>query len=83
MKRRDRATKILKFIGDVIVNGNPEMKGRKAPEGILAPPVCRRGYIRNKQDAPESKLRGANGRVLVVFQPKHWQRSKLNLVQDK
>ncbi|WP_018151029.1 pyruvate carboxylase [Leeia oryzae] len=30
-KRRDRATKLLKFIGDVVVNGNPEMKGRKAP----------------------------------------------------
>jgi pyruvate carboxylase len=38
-KRRDRATKILRFIGDVIVNGNPEMKGRKAPAGPLPPPV--------------------------------------------
>jgi pyruvate carboxylase len=38
-KRRDRATKVLKFIGDITVNGNPEMKGRKAPEGILPPPV--------------------------------------------
>jgi pyruvate carboxylase len=35
--RKDRATKILRFIGDVIVNGNPEMKGRKAPEGMLPP----------------------------------------------
>jgi pyruvate carboxylase len=38
-KRRDRATKILHFIGDVIVNGNPEMKGRKAPALPLAPAV--------------------------------------------
>ena len=35
--RRDRATKLLKFIGEVIVNGNPEMKGRRAPEGVLPP----------------------------------------------
>ncbi len=30
-KRRDRATRLLKFLGDVIVNGNPEMAGRTAP----------------------------------------------------
>jgi pyruvate carboxylase len=36
--RRDRATKVLQFIGDVVVNGNPEMKGRKAPEGLAAAP---------------------------------------------
>jgi pyruvate carboxylase len=29
--RRDRATRMLRFIGNVIVNGNPEMKGRTAP----------------------------------------------------
>ncbi len=34
--RRDRATKLLRFLGNVVVNGNPEMKGRKAPEGLLA-----------------------------------------------
>lgn len=38
-KRRDRATKVLRFIGDVTVNGNPEMKGRKRPEGVAALPV--------------------------------------------
>lgn len=37
--RRDRATKVLRFIGDVAINGNPEMKGRKAPQGILAKPI--------------------------------------------
>ncbi|WP_420467095.1 pyruvate carboxylase [Panacagrimonas sp.] len=37
--RKDRATKLLKFIGEVIVNGNPEMKGRKMPEGPFAAPV--------------------------------------------
>ncbi len=31
-KKRDRATRILTFIGDVIVNGNPEVKGRLRPK---------------------------------------------------
>ena len=35
--RRDRATRLLRFIGEVVVNGNPEMKGRKKFEHALAP----------------------------------------------
>ena len=31
-RRRDRATRILSFVGDVIVNGNPEVAGRRKPE---------------------------------------------------
>jgi pyruvate carboxylase len=31
-KRRDRATRVLRFIGDVMVNGNPEVKGRPEPQ---------------------------------------------------
>src|SRR5690606_31732606 len=31
VRRRDRATRLLKFLGNVAVNGNPEMKGRKLP----------------------------------------------------
>jgi pyruvate carboxylase len=31
-KKKDRATRILSFIGDVIVNGNPEVKGRLKPK---------------------------------------------------
>ncbi len=34
-KRGDRATRLLRFIGDVVVNGNPEMKGRKGSDIIL------------------------------------------------
>ncbi|HZV55235.1 MAG TPA: pyruvate carboxylase [Rhodocyclaceae bacterium] len=34
-KHRDRATRLLKFIGDVEVNGNPEMKGRSMPHQPL------------------------------------------------
>ncbi len=47
-RKRDRATRLLSFIGDVIVNGNPEVKGRRhkpampvfprAPRGPLPPP---------------------------------------------
>ncbi|HXU80263.1 MAG TPA: pyruvate carboxylase, partial [Polyangia bacterium] len=36
-ERFDRATKILQFIGDVSINGNPEVKGPRAP--LLRTPV--------------------------------------------
>ena len=38
-KRRDRATKLLQFIGDVVVNGNPEVKGRKNIPAVLSAPI--------------------------------------------
>jgi len=38
-KRRDRATRLLNFIGEVIVNGNPEVAGRKVPEPHPLPQV--------------------------------------------
>jgi pyruvate carboxylase len=31
-KRRDRATKLLRWLGEVIVNGHPDMKGRTVPD---------------------------------------------------
>lgn len=34
--RRDRATKLLNFLGEVIVNGNPEMAGRSHPHPMPA-----------------------------------------------
>ena len=34
--RRDRATKLLNFLGNVIVNGNPQAKGYK-PQAMLTP----------------------------------------------
>jgi pyruvate carboxylase len=33
-RRRDRATRVLTFIGDVIVNGSPEVKNRVRPERL-------------------------------------------------
>ncbi len=36
-RKRDRATRLLSFIGDVIVNGNPEVKGRAVPKTQVFP----------------------------------------------
>jgi pyruvate carboxylase len=49
-RRRDRASKLLKFLGEVAVNGNPEMKGRARCRTLPLPkpaqaalrPTCRR-----------------------------------------
>ncbi len=39
-RRRDRATRLLTFIGEVQVNGNPEMEGRRLPaERHEVPPL--------------------------------------------
>src|SRR5207237_5171917 len=34
--RGDRATKLLSYLGDVILNGNPEVKGKKIPKEFEA-----------------------------------------------
>src|SRR5579863_8128821 len=42
IRRADRATKLLSYLGDVILNGNPEVKGKNAPskfESPVMPPV--------------------------------------------
>lgn len=36
-KRRDRATRLLNFIADVSINGNPEVAGRPKPPPLVAP----------------------------------------------
>jgi pyruvate carboxylase len=36
-RKRDRATRLLSFIGDVIVNGNSEVKGRAEPKAPVFP----------------------------------------------
>ncbi|KAB2937505.1 MAG: 4-hydroxy-2-oxovalerate aldolase [Rhodocyclaceae bacterium] len=38
-RRRDRGSKLLKFLGEVAVNGNPEMKGRALPHLPLSKPL--------------------------------------------
>ena len=36
IRRKDRATRLLNYLGDVIINGNPEVIGKKWPEGYGA-----------------------------------------------
>jgi len=48
--RRDRATRLLSFIGDVLVNGNPEVKGHERPPHSLPP--------RAPENPPKSPDRG-------------------------
>jgi len=36
-RKRDRATRLLRFVADVIVNGNPEVTGRARPTRTLDP----------------------------------------------
>ena len=38
-KRRDRASKLLRFVGEVAVNGNDEVKGRVLPKQPLTAPL--------------------------------------------
>lgn len=37
--RRDRATKLLTYLGDVIVNGNPEVAGKPRPASFRTPRI--------------------------------------------
>jgi pyruvate carboxylase len=37
--RADRATKLLSYVGDVILNGNPEVKGKRVPESFEKAPL--------------------------------------------
>ncbi len=39
--RRDRATKLLTYLADVIVNGNPEVANKPRPEIVREPPIPR------------------------------------------
>jgi pyruvate carboxylase len=41
-RRRDRATKLLNYLGETIVNGNPQVKGRPVP--LMDLPVILPGY---------------------------------------
>jgi pyruvate carboxylase len=37
--RRDRASKLLTFLGETIVNGNKEVAGKPKPKGMRPPPI--------------------------------------------
>ncbi len=51
--RRDRATKLLAFLGDVIVNGNPQTKGHPTPPHLEAVPPP--AYNRTQSPPPGTR----------------------------
>jgi len=73
---RDRATRLLGFIGDVIVNGNPEVAGRVQPDTLppvtaprtpaTAPPAGTRQRLDELGAAGFARWMGEQSRVLVT-----------------
>ncbi len=53
--RRDRATRLLSFLGNVIVNGNPEVEGRANPGTVATPAMPR--------DLPRQSVIGSRRRL--------------------
>lgn len=68
-KRRDRVTLLLRFLSEVMVNGNPGMKGRIRPARVHRPrpPVCDPGPVPEgwkqilDRDGPEGVVRAIAG----------------------
>ena len=58
-KKRDRATRILTFVADVIVNGNPEVNGRPRPPRRVVPRLPRALTLRRPPAANKSSTRWA------------------------
>lgn len=54
-RRQDRATKLLKFLGDVIVNGNEQVKGRPKPKLTL--PVILPKWDRTQSPPPGTRTK--------------------------
>jgi pyruvate carboxylase len=55
-RKRDRATRLLSFIGDVIVNGNPEVKGRATPRAPVFPRPPRIALSQAPEPGTKQKL---------------------------
>ena len=53
--RQDRATKLLSYVGDVIVNGDPTVKSRPAPSVFEVPPAV--PFPRGTSSPPGSRHR--------------------------
>ena len=58
--RRDRATRILSFLADTVVNGNPQIKGRALPARLtlLRPPRLPPGVPRGSSRRPRAPSSG-------------------------
>ncbi|NBV85759.1 MAG: pyruvate carboxylase, partial [Verrucomicrobia bacterium] len=76
--RRDRASKLLAFLGNVIVNGNPHSKGHKPPAPLPSAPLP--GY--DRQTTPPKGTR----QLLLELGPKGFaawtRRQKRLLITD-
>ncbi|MEO8019066.1 MAG: pyruvate carboxylase [Pseudomonadota bacterium] len=62
-KKRDRATRILSFIGETIVNGNPEVKGRIKPKSMVLARMPKANVSKAPPPGTKQKLEelGADG----------------------
>jgi pyruvate carboxylase len=60
-RRRDRATRLLRFIGDVIVNGNAEVAGRNEPKAREPVPLPERSGVVPAGTVHKLKELGAEG----------------------
>ena len=72
--RRDRATRLLTYIAGVIVNGNPEVAGKKLPQSFLRAPVP----PRDASDPP-----AGSRRILLEKGPREfarWMRAQKRLL---
>jgi pyruvate carboxylase len=71
--RRDRATRLLSFIGEVLVNGNPEVAGRPKPE--WSPPAEPPQVVADDQ-------RGTRDRLLELGPERfaQWMRDETRLL---
>ena len=63
-KRRDRATRLLSFLADVMVNGNPEVVGRELPEKSFDLP--------HMPKVPDGDLPKGTRDILKEFGPKRF-----------
>src|SRR5260370_30021647 len=59
--RGDRATKLLSYLGDVILNGNPEVKGKQIPKEFEAAAI---------PDPPIGKPPAGTRQPLQTLRPK-------------
>ncbi len=71
-KRRDRATRLLTFLADTIVNGNPLMKDRPLAQAPSAGPdsAVRRQRAHSGRQPPETQGAGPRKTVAVGAQAK-------------
>jgi pyruvate carboxylase len=64
--RRDRATKLLNFLGNVIVNGNPHAKGYRPDKAFISPPLP---AARSSSRADEESRRRSNATISSTSRP--------------